>query len=297
MALTIAAGYGTVFLSGMCLRPFLRHPRQNFDSGVALILHLLLLATAWKLGGVQVMVFAIVLPLAIASAVGSYIFYVQHNFPEVEIRGRHEWTYAASALHSSAYIEMGPVARWFLGNIGFHHVHHLNPRIPFYRLPEAMQEIPELRDPPRTTLGWRDVVTSFRLKLWDPERNVLQMVAGSFGAPGAVTASYQVNPGDLRSNAARVFELQRPYLTNHAHGDPAVLQDYAEAFAIERLLSVPLSVGDRAIGVLHVSNKPTEFGLRDIEELERLAPRIAVAAPPAAVMVSTTSLARASLPA
>jgi signal transduction histidine kinase len=113
--------------------------------------------------------------------------------------------------------------------------------------------------------------------VWDPERNVLQMVAGSFGAPGAVTASYQVNPGDLRSNAARVFELQRPYLTNHAHGDPAVLQDYAAAFSIERLLSVPLSVGDRAIGVLHVSNKPTAFGLRDIEELERLAPRIAVA--------------------
>lgn len=169
--LTIAAGYGTVFLSGMCLRPFLRHPKQNFDSGVALILHLVLLATAWRLGGIEVMVFAIILPLVIASAVGSYIFYVQHNFPEVEIRGRHEWTYAASALHSSAYIEMGLVARWFLGNIGFHHVHHLNPRIPFYRLPEAMQEIPELRDPPRTTLGWRDVVTSFRLKVWDPERN------------------------------------------------------------------------------------------------------------------------------
>jgi omega-6 fatty acid desaturase (delta-12 desaturase) len=168
--LTIAAGYGTVFLSGMCLRPFLRHPKQNFDSGIALIVHLLLLMAAWRLLGAEVMVLAVILPLIIASAVGSYIFYVQHNFPDVEIRGRHEWTYAASALHSSAYIEMGPVARWFLGNIGFHHVHHLNPRIPFYRLPEAMQQIPELRHPPRTTLGWHDVVTSFRLKLWDPER-------------------------------------------------------------------------------------------------------------------------------
>lgn len=168
--LTIAAGYVTVFLIGMCLRPFLRQPRQYFDSGIALLLHLLLLAAAWRSGGVELMLFAVILPLAVASAVGAYIFYVQHNFPDVEIRERADWSYTAAALHSSAFIDMGPVARWFLGNIGFHHVHHLNPRIPFYRLPEAMQHIPELRDPPRTTLGWRDVVTSFRLKLWDSER-------------------------------------------------------------------------------------------------------------------------------
>jgi omega-6 fatty acid desaturase (delta-12 desaturase) len=168
--LTLAAGYLTVFLSGMCLRPFLRQPRQNFDSGLALLLHLLLLAAAWSAGGFELMLFAVILPQAVASAVGSYIFYVQHNFPEVEIRERADWTYTAAALHSSAFIEMGPVTRWFLGNIGFHHVHHLNPRIPFYRLPDAMQQIPELRDPPRTSLAWRDIVTSFRLKLWDPER-------------------------------------------------------------------------------------------------------------------------------
>jgi omega-6 fatty acid desaturase (delta-12 desaturase) len=168
--LTLAAGYLTVFLSGMCVRPFLRQPRQYFDSGLALLLHLLLLAAAWSAGGFELMLFAVILPQAIASAVGSYIFYVQHNFPEVEIRERADWTYTAAALHSSAFIEMGPVARWFLGNIGFHHVHHLNPRIPFYRLPDAMQQIPELRDPPRTSLAWRDIVTSFRLKLWDPER-------------------------------------------------------------------------------------------------------------------------------
>jgi acyl-lipid omega-6 desaturase (Delta-12 desaturase) len=169
--LTIAAGYVTVFLSGMCLRPFLRRPWRNFDSGLALALHLALLWLAWRLGGAATMLFAVILPQAVASALGAYIFYVQHNFPEVEIRGRREWTYAEAALHSSAFIDMGPVARWFFGNIGFHHVHHLNPRIPFYRLPEAMERIPELRDPPRTTLGWRDVVTSFRLKVWDPERN------------------------------------------------------------------------------------------------------------------------------
>ena len=66
-------------------------------------------------------------------------------------------------------MKMGAVMRWFTGNIGFHHVHHLNQQIPFYRLPEAMKAIPELHDPPTTSLGVSDIVACFRLKLWDPD--------------------------------------------------------------------------------------------------------------------------------
>jgi omega-6 fatty acid desaturase (delta-12 desaturase) len=67
-------------------------------------------------------------------------------------------------------MRLGPVMRYFTGNIGFHHVHHLNHRIPFYRLPEAMAGIPELRNPRGVTSLWpRDVIACFRLKLWDPE--------------------------------------------------------------------------------------------------------------------------------
>ena len=113
--------------------------------------------------------------------------------------------------------------------------------------------------------------------VWDQERNVLQMVAGSFGASEAATASYQVNPGDLRSNAARVFELLCPYLTNHAVRDAALLQTYVEVFAIRRVLSIPLWVGDRVIGVLHVANKPADFTIADLEECERVGPGIALA--------------------
>ena len=60
--------------------------------------------------------------------------------------------------------------RWFTGNIGFHHVHHLNPRIPFYRLPAAMRGIPELQRPITIKLNARTILSSFRIKLWDPER-------------------------------------------------------------------------------------------------------------------------------
>ena len=59
--------------------------------------------------------------------------------------------------------------RWFSGNIGFHHVHHLNPRIPFYRLPAAMKAIPELQYPVVVRLNPREIVSSLRLKLWDPD--------------------------------------------------------------------------------------------------------------------------------
>jgi omega-6 fatty acid desaturase (delta-12 desaturase) len=57
--------------------------------------------------------------------------------------------------------------RWFTGDIGYHHVHHLNLAIPFYRLSEAMAAIPELQHPVITTLVPRDILACLRLKLWD----------------------------------------------------------------------------------------------------------------------------------
>ena len=63
---------------------------------------------------------------------------------------------------------MGRVMCWFTGNIGYHHVHHLNSKIPFYRLPEAMAAIADLQSPVTTSLHPRDVLACLRLKLWDP---------------------------------------------------------------------------------------------------------------------------------
>ena len=68
---------------------------------------------------------------------------------------------------------MGPVMNWFTANIGFHHVHHLNAAIPFYRLPEAMAAIPELQNPGKTSLAPKDIAAAFALKVWDPEKNAM----------------------------------------------------------------------------------------------------------------------------
>jgi signal transduction histidine kinase len=111
--------------------------------------------------------------------------------------------------------------------------------------------------------------------VWDERRRVLQMVPGSFGADAQTAASYQVDPDDPHSNAARVFTTGRPYLSNNAAGDPGILQDYVRVFGIRRLLSLRLAAGGRPTGVLHLANRDTDFRVTDLRRIEELLPRIA----------------------
>src|SRR5690606_20944081 len=168
--LTILFGYFTIFLYGMCVSSFLRAPRKNWDSALALVVNLALTVSIWAFAGFEVFFFAFFLPLFVATATGAYLFYAQHNFPEMHVQPRDKWEYTRAALESSSYMETGPILRWLTGNIGYHHVHHLNPGIPFYRLPEAMAGIPELQNPRKTSLSPKDIIACFRQKLWDPER-------------------------------------------------------------------------------------------------------------------------------
>jgi omega-6 fatty acid desaturase (delta-12 desaturase) len=166
--INILFGYVTIFFFGMCVASFLRAPRQNWDSAVAAVLHVVLVVALTWFFGPQVAILCLVLPLTVGCAVGSYLFYAQHNFPEIEIQPRQTWSFARAALESSSYMRTGPIMSWFTGEIGLHHVHHLNAAIPFYRLREAMAAIPELQIEPQTSLSPRDVLACLRLKLWDP---------------------------------------------------------------------------------------------------------------------------------
>jgi len=166
--MTILFGYFTLFLYGMCLSSFLRNPKKNWDSALAIVVNFALIALIWWGFGFWTMFFAFFLPLFVATATGGYLFYAQHNFPDMHVQPRHEWEYTRAALESSSYMETGPILGWLTGNIGYHHVHHLNPGIPFYRLPEAMDAIPELQNPRKTSLAPEDVAECFEQKLWDP---------------------------------------------------------------------------------------------------------------------------------
>ncbi len=171
--LTLLNAYATVFFFSICLLPLLQNPRKYWDGALAVLLHGGLMAGLWAWAGWPVAFFAGLLPFAIGAALGAYLFYVQHNTERNRILPAEQWSFHEAALESSSYLKLGPIMNWFTGNIGYHHIHHLNSHIPFYRLPEAMRAVPELQDPPVTSLWPRDVLRCLRLNLWDAERQQL----------------------------------------------------------------------------------------------------------------------------
>ena len=165
--LVVLFGYITVFAFSICLLPLLRDPRRYWDSGLALVSHAGLIALLWYLGGFDTAFFVVLLPMTIASALGSYLFFAQHSFKLMHIISPEAWNFYRAALESSSYMRLNKIMQWFTGNIGYHHIHHLNVRIPFYRLPEAMAAIPELQAPVTTSLHPRDIIDCFNSCLWD----------------------------------------------------------------------------------------------------------------------------------
>jgi len=166
--LNMLLGYLTVFTIGMCLRPFLQNPKRHLDGLLSVLLHFGAMIYVSTLG-LDVLLLGMVIPSLVSAALGSYLFYAQHNFPAADLKPRSEWSHVEAALRSSSFISMGSLMSWFTGNIGYHHVHHLNARIPFYRLPEAMAALEELQSPGQTSLRPRDIAACLRLKVWSPE--------------------------------------------------------------------------------------------------------------------------------
>jgi omega-6 fatty acid desaturase (delta-12 desaturase) len=164
---TILAGYFTIFFLSITVLPFLRNPARNWDSALVLLGHGGLIAALWFFGGFDVAFFVVLLPMTVASMIGSYLFFAQHSFENMRILPAETWTSRRAAMESSSYLKLSRVMRWFTGNIGYHHVHHLNARIPFYRLPEAMDAIEELQSPVTITLSPKDIRACFRCCLWD----------------------------------------------------------------------------------------------------------------------------------
>ncbi len=167
--LTIGFGYIFVFAWGMCLYPLFDKPKKHLDCLLAFLLHVTVaVAITWFFGW-GALILAQIIPCLIAYAMGSYLFYAQHNFPGVSFSDKSGWTYEKAALESSSFLKTGAIMGWFTANIGYHHIHHLNARIPFYRLPEVLEAIPELKSPKTTSLHPMDVFRCLRLKVWDVE--------------------------------------------------------------------------------------------------------------------------------
>lgn len=109
------------------------------------------------------------LPITVlAASAGVWLFYVQHQFERTYWAHDGEWSHNEAALHGSSHYDLPAILRWLTANIGVHHVHHLCSRIPYYRLPQALRDHPDLRGVSRLTLA--QSLGCVRLVLWDEAR-------------------------------------------------------------------------------------------------------------------------------
>lgn len=106
--------------------------------------------------------------LFIAGALGIWLFYIQHTYEDSYFEYDTEWDYVKAAVEGSSYYKLPKILQWITGNIGFHHVHHLAPRVPNYHLEAAHESIPPLQQ--ATTITLSTSLESIRYKLYYPER-------------------------------------------------------------------------------------------------------------------------------
>lgn len=103
----------------------------------------------------------------VAGALGIWLFYIQHTFEDSYFEEESEWDYVKAAVEGSSYYKLPRVLQWVTGNIGFHHVHHLSPRVPNYNLEEAHNSTPPLHM--ATTITLKSSLASLKYKLYAPE--------------------------------------------------------------------------------------------------------------------------------
>lgn len=108
--------------------------------------------------------------MLLGTSVGIWLFYVQHQFEGVYWERHQNWSYVDAALKGSSFYKLPKVLQWFSGNIGFHHIHHLGPKIPNYKLERAYKENDLFHIKPITL---RSSMKSLRFRLWDEENRRL----------------------------------------------------------------------------------------------------------------------------
>jgi acyl-lipid omega-6 desaturase (Delta-12 desaturase) len=160
-------GLGSIY-STIIMQRFQNHLARNrmrrsiWGTNVALVVMVATLCFAF---GWQAVIF-VELPIVIlAGGFGIWLFYVQHQFDDTYWERTEAWDYTDAALRGSSHLALPRVLQFFSGNIGFHHVHHLNPKIPNYRLQQAHEEQASFRAVP--SLSTTDALRATRLKLWD----------------------------------------------------------------------------------------------------------------------------------
>lgn len=103
--------------------------------------------------------------LLISHVVGLWLFYIQHQFEDVSWDRAESWDYKTAAIEGSSFLKLPRILQWFTGNIGYHHVHHLSPRIPNYNLARCQSENELFKDVKPITIA--ATFRALNLSLWD----------------------------------------------------------------------------------------------------------------------------------
>jgi len=136
------------------------------NGAIVVLLSIAIMAVGW-----MSVLFAYVLPYYLAAMAGVWLFYVQHQFEDAYWAPHDEWDYVDAALRGSSHLRLPAVLQWFTGSIGLHHVHHVAPRIPNYRLQSCHDASPIFARSPVVTP--RSGMAALRLALWDEDRHRL----------------------------------------------------------------------------------------------------------------------------
>ncbi len=108
--------------------------------------------------------------LFVAASAGVWLFYVQHNFDPTYWERHDKWEFFKAGMNGSSFYRLPAILQWFSGNIGFHHIHHLSPKIPNYKLEQCYRENPLFQIEPLTFMeGFKGLF----YRLWDEKRGIL----------------------------------------------------------------------------------------------------------------------------
>ena len=119
--------------------------------------------------------------VCVAAWIGGWLFYVQHQYEDTVWESGEDWGFHRAALGGSSYYVLPRLLQWLTGNVGLHHIHHLNSRIPNYRLQECLEGYPLLAEVGRLSL--KQSLQCARLALWDEEARKLVPIAGAYPGP------------------------------------------------------------------------------------------------------------------
>lgn len=167
----VLIGLGALF--NFLLHNRIPSPRVKHKERMGLLLTNLLIVImilgAARFMGWQTYVLIQLPVLWLAGAMGIWLFYVQHQFEGGYWARKDKWEPFRAAMEGSSYYKLPSVLRWFSGNIGYHHIHHMNPGIPNYYLKACYDGIPKLQE--KAPLTFWESLSCIRLKIWDEQHH------------------------------------------------------------------------------------------------------------------------------